>query len=262
MQSDFAGSSESFSHISATRLHRLTGQLLAVALVLFAVFGVSALASLWPVKPLEPIWLWQLSTTLVSQAWLPLLGMALVGISSVFSINDNARWWRRTLSRWSLVVSLGFALLVPLQILAAWQLSHARATTLEPGRSALETSSQELAAAIETARDVKDLQNQLNIYRAPGLIRGTLDRPLPELKRNLLIALREKELKERQQWKSASADLPQVKLSEVLQLSVASLAFAAGFASFAQRRGTAKSLLEEAATTFQRRSDSPRSPLL
>ncbi|MCP9835978.1 hypothetical protein KBY84_00560 [Cyanobium sp. N.Huapi 1H5] len=218
-------------------------RLALVALTLFAVYGAAVLASILPPRLLDP--LWQLSSTriTVEAAPIPLLGLALLHLAAYLSpANLRLQRRREALARLAVPVSLAFLLIVPLQGQAVWrsyQLANAVA-----GQQQASTSERadRVRLAIEQATSPADLQRRLLALQRPDL-RIQLDPsrfptiPLPVLKRQLLSQLDQAEGEVKARFAPVDPATADRITRESLRVIVSSIAFAAGFAACAQRKG-------------------------
>lgn len=112
---------------------RMARQLTAAAVACFIAFGTIALNILFPPSVSNPVWLMRLATGLVSSAYLPLIGLALVFLAAYLQPKESLESLRGSLAKWAVIVSLGFILLVPLQVWASWGLSSKTSVPLKRG---------------------------------------------------------------------------------------------------------------------------------
>lgn len=238
--------------------------LIASAAVLFLLFGVRVLVlgGIVPPALLNPSWQLRLASQLVTWGFLPLLGLGLLQVSITFA-DIVKRPQRRLLEFYSktrqiaVLVTFGFLLLLPLQAGAAWKLIHSDFRGLE-GRTAPQARLDAMEKAIREAPDAKAIQNSLTILRGPAIAPQDLQQPLPQLKQLLLQSL----AKARASLTGVSRQERTLRvwtlLQECLGNSLAALAYAFGFAAFAQSPKQDRSLLQSLLGRFNP-SDSEQS---
>lgn len=136
--------------------------LYAVALVLVGVFLALVLNTSLPLRPGDPRWLQQLIQVLLSQGWLPLIGLVLMHLA-VFINPDSSRLSNRrdryTQLAW--IAALGFLLLVPLQLACSWGSLNVIATRQEQQRSQGLQVIAQLRLAATLAESHQDLDQRL-----------------------------------------------------------------------------------------------------
>lgn len=95
------------------------------AFCLFFVYGSILIGTLLPPEIMNPAWRLRVASTLINSAFLPLLGLGILHISIALSSEGGFFGHKHlkdiwtNLRRWSVLVALGFLLLVPLQTTAA-----------------------------------------------------------------------------------------------------------------------------------------------
>ncbi len=218
-------------------------RLALVALTLFAVYGAAVLASILPPRLLDP--LWQLSSTriTVEAAPIPLLGLALLHLAAYLSpANLPLQRRRESLARLAVPVSLAFLLIVPLQGQAVWRSYQLANAVSDQQQASTSERADRVRFAIEQATSPEDLQRRLLALQRPDL-RIQLDPsrfptiPLPVLKRQLLSQLDQAEGQVKARFAPIDPATADRITRESLRVIVSSIAFAAGFAACAQRKG-------------------------
>lgn len=112
------------------------------------------------------------------------------------------------------------------------------------GRAAPQSRLDAMEKAIRDAPDARSMQNSLTILRGPAITPQDMERPLPQLKEILLQAL----ARARQNLTGASRQEQSLRTWTLIQdcigNSLAALAYAFGFAAFAQSPKQDRSLLQ------------------
>lgn len=235
-------------------------RLALVALALFAVYLVAVLASILPPRLLDP--LWQLSSTRVTveAAPIPLLGLALLHLAAYLCpANLPLQRRRDAMARLAVPVSLAFLLIVPLQGQAVWRSYQRSNAVADQQQASTSERADKVRLAIEQATSSEDLQRRLLALQRPDL-RIQLDPsrfptiPLPALKRQLLSQLDQAEGQVKARFAPIDPATADRITRESLRVMVSSIAFAAGFAACAQRKGQLVPFLVEWPTLLARLS--------
>jgi hypothetical protein len=220
-------------------------QLLAAAIAFFVFFGTIVLNLLFPIALLNPAWLMRLATGLIGSAYLPLLGLISLNLAVYFYPKQNLKTLRSSLAKWAVIASLGFLLLVPLQVWASWSLIRQDFSPLEKGKPAVDEPLQAMEKAIREASDAASLQTQLTILRGPAITPQDMQRPLPELKQILLGSLQQARANLVRKARSTPDPRVWVLIQDAIRFSIGALGYAIGFAAFAQRPNSKQPLLDE-----------------
>lgn len=241
-----------------------------LALALFVLFSTQVLGSLLPLRLLEPIWQLKLAATLTNYAPLALVGLGLQHLALELGTSE-ARLRRRhkRFCALSLLASLGFLLLIPLQSSASFR----QATLIQDAQQQrIQNAEQRLAAlrqAVNTATTTSEVNDRLRDLNGPVLGPADLMQTLPLLKAQVNAVLDQGALQIRRQ---RQANPPRSKLEllpDLLRNGIANLALAFGFAALGRRPGAYQSPIRELQTAWERRSrrqaarrSSPFTPLL
>lgn len=259
IQSYYRSASSSPAKNSPALTSLLSDPILVASAALMISYGYHLLNTSLPPAILNPAWQLRVASTLVHTAYLPLLALVLIRINREAAIcritASQQRSLRKSLASWAVIASLGFVLLLPLQAAAAWNLIRQDFRPLDGGKGAMETPLKNMEKAIREAPDANTLQEQLTILRGPVIAPKDLRRPLPELKKLLLASLDQAQNNLRTTSKRQTTLRIWQLVQDCLLTSVASLAYAAGFAAFAQRPGQPQTLLQELASAG--RADRP-----
>jgi hypothetical protein len=227
----------------------LAGILQGVAFALMLVFLVSELKQLLPPALLQPAWQLRAAEALRNIAVLPLMAGVLLLLARRFDPFAAGLEWRLLLfRRLAIAASIGFLLLIPLQITAG--LLQINQTTAVEARQ-LEAVRQ-VAVAIEQANSTEAMNKA--IARLPGLpsdFQGRYTLPLDQVRPRLLSQIRpqiqrlEERLKQLRRQRLGSA-------SGLFVLDgLLSLAYAIAFAALASGENGAPSLLQQIIWNFK-----------
>lgn len=224
---------------------KLARQLVAAATALFIFFATLVFNMLLPPALLNPAWVLRFATGLIGIAYLPLLGLVLVHLGAYVNPTPTLDDFRRSLCKWAVIASLGFLMLLPLQVWASWQLINQNFSALDSGKPTSDDPLLPLEKAINAAQDAATLQTQLQILRGPAISPQDLRRPLPELKQLLLRSLQQARANLQRKARSSPDPRVWVLIQDVIRFSIGSVAYATGFAAFARRPRSPITLLEE-----------------
>jgi hypothetical protein len=234
-----------------------------MAIALFAIYIITLLAGILPIRPLETAWQLQFISAALDSAPIPLVGLGLLHLSAYLDPGNPFLQRRRdAAARLAIPVVIGFLLIVPLQSYAAWRNVVLARADVARQLSAATSTFDLLQAAITSASSLDNLQARLLAIQAPSL--GVpLEDPglsLPEAKQQLLVRLKEVR---RQVEARIQASTPRALGSLVrdsLRVMLSSLALAIAFAMGAQRKGSEVPLLVEWHTMLTVRSPRERNP--
>lgn len=224
-----------------------------VALVLFVLFGTVVAGVVFPLQPLDSAWQLRWAGALINASPFPLLGLALLHLASELDPDDPILWrrWRRC-SQLSVLVAVGFLLLLPLQSVAGLKESRSFHVTQSTRIVGAERKLSALRQAVSSAASNAGLNEQLQRLQGPVPGPADLAQPLPLLKAQVNAVLDQAQnqiAKERQAVPPAN---PWTLLPDLLRNAVACLALAIGFAALAVRPGAEVSLLQEWQARWQR----------
>lgn len=237
---------------------RLARQLVAAATAFFIFFGTIVLNMLLPAALLNPAWLMRLATGLIGNAYLPLIGLILVHIAVFLNPKSSLENLCSSLAKWAVIASLGFLLLLPLQVWASWSLIQQNFSSVDKGKPAADEPLAAMEKAIREAPDATTLQTQLTILRGPAITPQDMRRPLPELKEILLSSLQQARSNLLRKARSTPDPRGWVLVQDVVRFSIGALGYAIGFAAFAQRSNSRVPLLDEWKAALPGRRGGPR----
>jgi hypothetical protein len=232
-------------------------------MVLFVLYGVTALAAMVPIQPLDTLWQLKAISTLIDSAAIPLVGLALLHLAAYLDpANSTLAKRRDQLARLAILAVIGFLLLIPGQALASWSTvatARARVTTQ---LSSANRSFALVREAISAATSVDDLQSRLQSLQSPelGIRFENLGLPLSETKRQMLIRLNEVEEQVKTKINAPPPEAIEDVASNSGRVMGTSLVYALAFAMGAQRRSQEIPLLVEILTIWSLRSQAGRRP--
>jgi hypothetical protein len=217
-------------------------------LAMLAVFMIAMLAAVFPSRLADPAWQQGMVITLVDNSVVALVALVLLHLAVLINPADPfSGALRDKAARWAVLAALLYALLVPQQLVVALRSHQTNAAVSQRQEREIGQRFAQLRKAVRQARGHADLQQRLEGVVGPSFGRLNPAEPLPKLKQNLEVILRQNEHQLRQ-------DLRQRKgvtgfaangylLSPPLRASLSCLAFALAFAALARRRGKRISLL-------------------
>jgi hypothetical protein len=219
-----------------------------MSLALFVLYVASVLARIIPFRLTLASWQLEFAASLIDAAPIALLGLILVHLAAFIDpVSPILRERKLRFSRMAIAASLGFLLLLPLNVYAVWTgLSNLQATRANVEADATRRLSK-FRQAISSASTSEELQQRLESIGVPRLRQSDLSQPLPALKQRLLANLDKAEGNFEARKIGAGDALREGVWSLVqsaVKLGVSSLALALAFAAGAQRKNSDLSLLE------------------
>lgn len=210
-----------------------------LALVFVALFVTLMTGNLFPLQPGDPSWQTRVIGTLVNSATLPLLALGLLHLAVLLDPKDPRVQQRYQLfCRLAAVASLGFLLLVPLQISAGLRLQQTGGSQQTQRLNQAQRKLDQFRSALSQASSSADLNQRLQRLQAPPLSPADLTLPLPVLKAQVTNAFDQAQSQINRERSALPPADPLLLLPLLLRGSVACLALAFGFAIFALRPGS------------------------
>lgn len=217
------------SFLSDWERRRLASLLLITARLLLLAFVLAALFPLLPPQPLDSSWQLIFTNSLSANGLLALVAMVFVHLAA--AIDPKSEALQHIRFRWARLCSFlpaAFVLLVPLQLLAAWQSFDGAnvARRLESQKQLQNIAT--FRRAVTTASSVPALQSNLADIKAPPLSPTDQAMGLPTLRSSMLSQLNAAELKTRS---SSAGQIPGATslMQSTLRVVLLSLALALGF---------------------------------
>ena len=204
-----------------------------VAFALLMVFAATVLNAALPLRLVDPRWLQGLIQALLSQGFLPLIALVMLQLAAVLNPESSRLRRRRDrFSRLALVAALGFALLIPLQLISTWGSLNQQASGQNKQRLQGLAVIGQLRQAISAATSHQDLASRLAALPIPqsgSSSPADLGLPFPQRQRNLLEGLARSEA-QLTNAASTAAPIPWPGLIEAaLRVIPTALALAGGF---------------------------------
>ena len=161
--------------------------LAAVALAFLGVFVLVVGLDAIPVRLLDPLWQLGVANSITMTGGYLLNGLALLFLASAL-IPDSPGLMRgiRLARRWAAIASLGFLLLVPLQLFSLWRLDALTSTAAQRQQQGFERNLASLRRTVSSARTIQELQAGLQAQGAPPLSPADLQLPPEEIKQRVL----------------------------------------------------------------------------
>ncbi|GDX77581.1 hypothetical protein LBMAG41_26600 [Cyanobium sp.] len=203
------------------------------SLALLVVFAATVFNAALPLQVVDPRWLQGLIQALLSWGFLPLIALVLLQLAAVLNPESSRLRRRRDrFSRLALVAALGFALLIPLQLISTWGSLNQQASGQNKQRLQGLAVIGQLRQAISAATSHQDLASRLAALPIPqsgSSSPADLALPFPQRQRNLLEGLARSEA-QLTNAASTAAPIPWPGLIEAaLRVIPTALALAGGF---------------------------------
>lgn len=173
--------------------HLLSSLLLNLAFTLFALFFVGFLIDILPPALLDSGWIVTSVTTLANLVIFPLLGLMLVHLAAYFSPTPRFQALQSKLGRLAGFVAIGFFLMLPLLGFLVVRNGQMIATNNAKALSQITGKSAQLRRAISDAQNPAQLQAAMQALQGPALDATALTRPLPVLKEQLNVVIKQAE---------------------------------------------------------------------
>jgi hypothetical protein len=220
--------------------------LAAASSCLLLVFVATVLMALLPIRLTDPAWQLGFISSIVNNGGFALIGLVLIQFASRLDpANGRLRARCATFRQLAIPAAIGFLLIVPLQGFATLKgLANAegvRTIQLRQVGQRFEV----LREAIRTAPTLGDLQGRLQQLRGPTLQTADLGQPLPQLRQQLVVALKQAETTVKAQIPGLDPARRLGVIKESVRVVVSSLAFAFAFAFGARRPDSPLSLWTE-----------------
>jgi hypothetical protein len=230
---------------------------------ILALFLVSVISAVVPPRLMDPAWQLQISSTLVNNGSLALLGLMLIALASYVN-PDQAEIKQRLalLRRLALIAVAGYLLLIPLQGIALWRGFHDTSQRLAIQRKGLENRLDSIARIVNQAQSAAEIQESLKkLPGAPQIPPQQLAEPLPQLRQRFSEGLELTRTRLRASDTKPNADAVQRLIKEGLRIATGSLALAFAFAASTAVGGTSssRSLLDDLQEGSSKLLQGPRS---
>jgi hypothetical protein len=218
------------------------------ALALLVLYIAATVAALLPPALFNTQWQLRAIRTFVDSAFLPLLGLGLLHLAAYLDPQNLALQNRRRLAaRLAVPAVLGFLLLIPLQLTAAWRTVAAATANAARQEARANETFNILRDIIVQAPTLKDLQERLDNQENRGVRLNLEDQsvPLEQTKRDLLEQLTVVRDAVLARVSKPDRQSNEALARETIRIVISSLALALAFAAGAQRKGSTVPLLVE-----------------
>ena len=220
--------------------------LLATALALVALFVLAVIPGSLPLQVLQLDWQQRFVERVIANSGFPIVAFTLVHLAAhVEADRPELYLLRQRLRRWAVLVTCLYLLLIPLQGSIAVRQFGDRAALQALQRRTVQEQFSRFSDLIRSAPDALSLQRQLAAVDGPTLTNADLAKPMPQLRRDLLDALRRAEAAMPARIDQATPLQPLVwgVLRDGLRLMGSALVMALAFAAGAQSRHSSRTLL-------------------
>ena len=162
------------------------------ALALLATYVILVAFDIFPIRLLDPTWMMKLALSLSGNVTIPLIALAFLHVSAWMTPMANMIQARRnlfgSLARWAV---LGFLLLIPLIGYATFTSIEAIKVQNQIQKNTAKNTANRLSKLINSASSPAELQAGLIALRGPSIANELLDQPLPQLKQQALIVVKQ-----------------------------------------------------------------------
>ncbi|MEB3199883.1 MAG: hypothetical protein VKK62_05075 [Synechococcaceae cyanobacterium] len=213
---------------------------------LLAIYLSTVLPALLPTELLNPSWQLRVSSVLINNGPIALLGFLLMPLAAWIDPGSQriARWTTRV-QRLGLVAVLGFLLLLPLQAAAIVQGLHSANQSAIQARELSQRRISDVRREVLAATSTADLQQRLRRIRGLPLDLSRLQDPLPQLRQRFLVAIQILEGRLRNQPSGPDPRQVWQVIKEAVSSSVSAIVLSLAFAAGSKRSRASRSLLAE-----------------
>ncbi len=231
---------------------QISRRLSLIGFCLLLVYCVFVLRSALPLQILNIVWQIQLSTSVVEFAPIAVLGVVLVSLASFFDQgNEDLGGAQRLVARLSLIVSLGFFLLIPLRTYHIFAFQQTIGNVQDRQISQGLARVKKIKEAVNQASSREDLQARLKALSAPPLPEALRQRELPQLKEGLLRSLSQVEAQFQKRKPAVNKEKDLNSYLSNGKMMISSLLYAAVFAAAGQRSNSDENFLDEILLAFR-----------
>lgn len=233
-----------------------------ISISLFLGYVAVVLTGILPLAVLDANWQIRFCTSLVDNAPLPLVGVAILHLAThLDGANLFLRKQHAFVSKWAMVVAAGFLLLLPLQAASVLRVYSSNLKSESGGEKAVVVRKFDgLRQAINSATTTADLQQRLKEAGGPTLSPETLATPLPILRSKLLVSLEQARSSTLDQLSRSQPSMLWTLLQRYFHVFISAVGYGLGFAATAQRPDSELSILQEWVRARKIRKRRPYSP--
>lgn len=224
--------------------------LLNLAFALFALFWTGLLVDILPPALLDSGWIVTSVASLANLVVLPLMGLMLVHLAAYFSPTPRFQAVQLKLSRAATLAAVGFFLLLPLMGFLVIKNGQTIAANNSKAIAQITGKSGQLRAAVRNAQTPAQLQASMVALQGPALDGNALTKPLPVLKEQLIVVIKQAEQSflDQIQGPYSPQNLPVLKV--LLRAFVQCLFAGLGFAGLAWSPVTKKVMIASLGLKF------------
>lgn len=210
-------------------------------------YGATVLTGILPLAVFDANWQLRFCSVLIENAALPLVGMAILHLATHLDRTSLVlRKHHVFVSRWALLVALGFFLLVPLQAVSAWRVYTSNIQGQNGAdQSVVSRKFEGMRRAINSATSSADLQARLNEAGGPNLSPANLATPLPILKSKLLTSLEQAKRNALDQLSRSQPSMIWSLLQRCFHVFLSAVGYGLAFAVSAQRPDSELTMIQE-----------------
>lgn len=225
---------------------QISRRLSLIGFCLLLVYCVFVIRSALPLQILNIVWQIQLSTSVVEFAPIAVLGVVLVSLASFFDQgNEDLGGVQRLVSRFALIVSFGFFLLIPLRAYHIFAFQQTIGNVQDRQVSQGLARVKKIKEALNQASSREDLEERLKALSAPPLPQTLRKRNLPQLKEGLLRSLNQVEAQFQKRKPAANKEKDLNSYLSNGKMMISSFLYAAVFAAAGQRSNSDENFLDE-----------------
>jgi hypothetical protein len=209
-------------------------------------FLLAVVAGALPVQVLQLDWQQRFIELVIANSGFPIVGFMLVHLAAQMEAERPELFQlRQRLRHWAVLITFLYLLLIPLQLSITVRQFSDRAVLQAQQQRLVSDQFSNFAALIRSAPDALSLQRQLAAANGPALSAADLAKPMPQLRQDLLAALRQAEAAMPANIQQATPLPPLVwaAVRDGLRLIGSSLLMALAFAAGAQGRNSSRTLL-------------------
>ncbi len=215
-------------------------------MALIGLFLLALVAGSLPVRVLQPDWQQGFVELVISNSGFPIVGFMLVHLALHVEPKRTGLFaLRQRLRRWAVIVTFLYLLLIPLQGYITLRQFGDRSALQARQLRTVRDQFVAFAGIIRSAPDPLSLQRQLAAVQGPTLTAADLAKPMPQLRQDLLAALKSAEaaMPARIEQATPLGPLAWNALRDGLRLIGSALLMAVAFAAGAQGSSSSRTLL-------------------
>jgi len=242
---------------------RLASRLNVFGICLLLAYLLLVAAASLPLQILNPSWQLGLSTALVDNAAIALVGVALLQIAAFLDPEDERLQQRVAwVARLAILASLGFLLLIPLRAYNLFTVSDVAGNVQERRLSQASTRLNQLRDAVRGAASKEELGSRLKALNAPALPPAIEAKPLEAIRADMNRSFERMEAALQQRRQQSRQPRPGTRTNLVvanLRQMLTALVFAVAFAAAGQRFSSPFTFLDDLLSRLGRGGRLPES---